>query len=67
MISSTVTSVARAACAITISSRRTPIHTLPARSATAAWNNATSGRIAGSSTIGSPSWNGLSITRQSLR
>ena len=36
-----------------ISSRRTPIQTLPARSARAAWNSATSGRIAGTSRIGS--------------
>ena len=67
MIVSTVTSVMRAACAIVMSSRRTPIQTLPLRSATAAWKRATSGWIAGRSRIGSPSSNGLSITRQSLR
>ena len=49
------------------SSRWRPIHTLPARSAIGAWMRATSGLIAGSSTIGSLLANGLSITRQSGR
>ena len=51
-----------------ISSRRTPIQTLPARSARAAWNSATSGRIAGTTRIGSIRLpKGLSMTRQSGR
>ena len=66
-ISSTVTRVVRAACAISISSRRTPIQTLPAPSAIAAWNRATSGRIAGTRRSGSSCPKGLSITRQSGR
>ena len=49
------------------SSRWRPIQTLPSRSAIGAWNSATSGLIAGSSTIGSSLPNGLSITFQSGR
>ena len=51
------------------SSRCRPIQTLPSRSAIGAWNSATSGLIAGSSTIGSVSSppNGLSTTFQSGR
>src|SRR5262252_2395409 len=49
------------------SSRSRPIQTLPSRSASGAWNSATSGLIAGSSTIGSSFPNGLSTTFQSLR
>ena len=59
--------VRSAACAIVTSSRWRPIQTLPSRSAIGAWNSATSGLIAGSSTIGSSSPNGLSITFQSGR
>ncbi len=64
---STEASVARAACAMSISSRRTPIQTLPSRSASGAWINATSGRMAGTSRIGSCGGKGLSITFQSGR
>jgi len=53
------------------SSRCRPIQTLPSRSAIGAWNSATSGLMAGSSTIGSDvsevSSNGLSTTFQSGR
>ena len=59
--------VRAAACAIVSSSRSRPMNTLPKRSAMPAWNSATSGLIAGSSTIGSLLPNGLSITRQSGR
>ena len=48
-----MTTVLAAACAITPSSRSRPIQTLPSRSAIGAWNRATSGLIAGNSTIGS--------------
>ncbi len=67
---STVTRVVFEACAIVISSRCTPIHTLPWLSALSAWNSVTSGRIAGRMTIGSRvplSASGLSITFQSGR
>ena len=49
------------------SSRSRPTNTLPKRSARLAWNSAKSGRIALSTTIGSPGANGLSITFQSSR
>ena len=49
------------------SSRWRPIQTLPKRSAIGAWNSATSGLIAGNSTIGSALPNGESITFQSSR
>ena len=49
------------------SSRWRPIQTLPKRSAIGACSSATSGLIAGSSTIGSELPNGLSITFQSSR
>src|SRR5262249_16689050 len=61
------TTVFAAACAMVASSRSRPIQMLPSRSASGAWNSATSGLIAGSSTIGSSSLNGLSTTFQSLR
>ncbi len=48
-------------------SRCRPIQTLPKRSAIGACKSATSGLIAGSSTIGSELPNGLSITFQSSR
>ena len=64
---STVTMVFCAACAIATSSRCVPIKTLPARSAIGAWNSATSGLSAGSSTIGSLLPNGLSMIFQSGR
>ena len=64
---STVTTVFAAACAIIASSRSRPIQILPSRSASGAWNSATSGLIAGSSTIGSSLPNGLSMTFQSGR
>ena len=64
---STVTTVFCAACAIVASSRSRPIQTLPSRSASGAWNSATSGLSAGSSTIGSWLPNGLSMTFQSGR
>src|SRR5450755_513835 len=56
-----------AACAMVANSRSRPIQTLPKRSAIGACSSATSGLIAGSSTIGSPLENGLSITFQSAR
>src|SRR6185312_11021620 len=56
-----------AACAMVVSSRWRPIHTLPKRSAMGAWKSATSGLMAGSSTIGSSLPKGESITFQSSR
>ncbi len=64
--SSYVTKQRRDAWAMVASSRRRPIQTLPASSAHRAWNSATSGWIAGTIRIGSPSFSGFCMTRQSF-
>ena len=67
LISSTVTKLCFAACAMVMSSRCRPMKTFPSRSASGAWNNATSGLIAGSATMRSPVSKGFSMIFQSLR